>query len=299
MGQVCCVERSGKCTKTYTNDDDFDNQGPGGDNPFRSSTLERVSSQSVGHVGNVGHQGVVGVRHDAPSFDERLSKMMADKKVAPGTSKAISKEGAGAECVEEAERLFGADIDGEKGPRVQSIVAWALGELDRVSSEEFSEEGLWRRSGSKKDLGILQRNASLSQRLDMLEIDQKKISCHTLANALLRFLKDIPGSLIDEKSMMQVVQDPEASASDVLDVLEYEMSESKFKILCLFLKHWIHVADPKVDNRMDADAVSTCVYCVICAKQDSRMKDAIITLIGGSLPLDRLDSVVEDIPKDS
>merc|ERR1740115_564429 len=90
-----------------------------------------------------------------------------------------------------------------------------------------------------------------------------------MTGLLVRFLKQIPGGLVDAATSEELVSSftSETSAEDLLCFIKGRLSNRKYELFVVFLDHWKRVVSTD-ENKMDASGVATCVFTVVFSVVD-------------------------------
>eukprot|EP00656_Telonema_subtile_P017606 TRINITY_DN19467_c0_g1_i1.p1 TRINITY_DN19467_c0_g1~~TRINITY_DN19467_c0_g1_i1.p1 ORF type:complete len:203 (+),score=71.93 TRINITY_DN19467_c0_g1_i1:104-712(+) len=120
-------------------------------------------------------------------------------------------------------------------------------------------EGLWRKAGNKAHTAALIAQTQLLGRFPLEDITE----CHNLTSMLVQLLQQLPGGLIGGPQVQALIAEHSAGAAPdtYLQVLQSTLTPGKMELLTVLLQHWQAVI--AADNRMDVDAMVTCVFAVV------------------------------------
>ena len=152
--------------------------------------------------------------------------------------------------------VFGVDIDlhGQLVQIVHEALEW-------LNSNHLSSEGLWRVSGSRREVKKSMAVVEQSKSFPFDEIGNFAL----MTGLLISFLQQIPGGLIDTETtteLLAVSGGTDASSERLVQFIESRISANKFRLFELLMHHWRLVVATS-DNKMNASAVATCVFAVV------------------------------------
>ena len=168
--------------------------------------------------------------------------------------------------------VYGVDIDlYEFLPIVDTALEW-------LNSNHLKNEGIWRTSGSKKEISKLQAVTDEMHGFPIHEIQKSEI----MTGLLTRFLEEMPGGLIDADTTEDVLSfystSSDVTRKQLTDNITRTLSIKKRQLFSAFVNHWQQVVATK-ENLMDAKGVATCVFPVVFpSKMDLTLVEILATI---------------------
>ena len=152
--------------------------------------------------------------------------------------------------------IFGIDVDIHPGilKHIEAALVW-------LATSHLTKEGLWRVSGSKKNVRRLRGVIDERKAFPLDEIEDPAI----VTSLMIYFLQQVPNGLIDTATtavLLEAFEDADPTADSLMEIIHTRASASKYQLLCMLLRHWRQVVGTE-ENRMNANGVSTCVFAVV------------------------------------